>query len=273
MRSFVKRAEPRELRYRERADEIYFMPEGQFENRHEAMAIEKDILRHEIKNGGGALTILPEVFKTQKRWSSFKDRYSQKQISFFEVRDDLLSQEQILRCFQEMPEEQFVYSFRKTVPENSFWNSTEFNEILNRSIKLDWPLELGSLDEITNKIPKEKLILSLHDKNRFQEWAQYESKASHMKWAPEISSFSELQQGYEWQRSSSQNRSFLPRSQDGRWQWYRLLQKGLQWINFWKEGEGSAEDQPSLWAWLMSFSESTQFAAVLGDPVAHSFTP
>ncbi|MBV2169851.1 MAG: shikimate synthase [Bdellovibrio sp.] len=273
LEEFIKRAEVREQNYRHRADEVYLMPEGLFENHHQAMAIEKALLTHTLHDVGGALTVLPDVFLTERRWELFKERYSHKGISLIELRDDLLSEEQIQRILNEMPSECFVYSFREEREWDLFWNQERTIELLNKVAWVDWPWELGSPERVLTHVPKEKLILSLHDQTYLKEWQKFEDQVAHMKYAPEVQSFSELEAGHQWQRASSAKRSFLPRSKQSLWAWYRLYQKGKQFINFWKEDGGSAGDQPSLWWWLMTPNKTAHFAAVLGDPVYHSFTP
>lgn len=273
LEEFRLRADVREQRYRDRADEVYLMPEGVFENRHHAMAMEKTILTHSYENVGGAFTILPEFFVTENRWNFFKERYSGKGIEFFELRDDLLTSEQIRLVIQDMPNEKFIYSFRKTQDWNALWADEKAVEVLRKAAWIDWAWELGSPEDILQRIPSEKLILSLHEQSQFTEWLSYEGKVAHLKYAPAVANFAELWLGHEWQTAKASQRSFLPRSSASRWEWYRRLQKGQQLINFWKENGGSAEDQPSLWAWLMTPAKNKKFAAVLGDPVAHSFTP
>lgn len=273
LEEFRQRAEVREQRYRDRADEVYLMPEGLFENRHQAMAAEKMILTHSYENVGGAFTILPEFFVTENRWNFFKERYSGKGIEFFELRDDLLTFEQIRLVIQDMPNEKFIYSFRKTQDWNALWADEKATEALRKATWIDWAWELGAPEDLLQRVPSEKLILSLHEQSQFTEWQSYEGKVAHLKYAPAVANFAELWLGHEWQTAKASQRSFLPRSSASRWEWYRRLQKGQQLVNFWKENGGSAEDQPSLWAWLMTPAKSKKFAAVLGDPVAHSYTP
>lgn len=272
LEEFQKRAATRELRYRERADEVYLMPEGLFENRHHAMAVEKDLLMHQLQNIGGSLTILPEVFLTAARWQGFKQRYASRGIELFELRDDLLSPEQVRQALSELPDEKFVYSFRTTQDWGECFARPEILETLNRAAWVDWAAELGPPDELLRHVSSEKVILSLHDERSLHVWEKFEKQAAHLKYAPITETFSSLLKGHLWQASAPEKRSFLPRSPRGRWEWYRLLQKGRQLVNFWKEGDGSAEDQPSLWAWMMT-PPSKSFAAVIGDPVRHSFTP
>jgi shikimate 5-dehydrogenase len=49
--------------------------------------------------------------------------------------------------------------------------------------------------------------------------------------------------------------------------------KGRQGINFISSGEFSAPDQPSIWQWLSTPVKAKKFAAVLGDPIYHSYSP
>ena len=78
--------------------------------------------------------------------------------------------------------------------------------------------------------------------------------------------------GDRWLRAGAGSRAFLPRSADGRWAWYRLATKPLQAVNFWREGTGSALDQPPLLRWARARG-GRGFLAVLGHPVEHSRTP
>ncbi|XGC80513.1 shikimate kinase [Bdellovibrio bacteriovorus] len=266
---YQKRGVVREEKYRNRADEVYLMPEGIFENHHHAMNIEKSLLTHSYANVGGAFTILPEHLANEQRWHMFKTRFSNKGVSYFELRDDLLSPEQIQKVLKELSTEQFIYSFRLAVE-----NPISVNpDVLQQAKWIDWAWELGPPEELLKLIPAEKLILSLHDGSKFSDWNQYERKVGHLKYAPEIDSYSELWSSHQWQKENPKKRSFLPRSEEGRWEWYRLLQKNHQEINFWREGDGTALDQPSLWKWLANADCNGKFAAVLGDPVRHSYTP
>lgn len=273
LEEFAKRAQVRELRYDQRADEVYLMPEGSFENHHQGMAVEKMILTHTIQDVGGIITILPEYFQSEQRWLLFKQRYSGRGLDYFELRDDLLSGEQIQRVCDEMSADPLLYSFRKTLNGESLVKDPSVQQILSKCAAVDWAWELGQPEDILQLVPREKLILSLHNKEHFADWMRFEHCACHMKYAPEVLSYRELSEGYEWWQSQKTSRSFLPRSASGRWEWYRRMLKGQQKINFWREGSGSASDQPSLWSWLMTSGGPGKFAAVLGDPVYHSFTP
>ena len=78
---------------------------------------------------------------------------------------------------------------------------------------------------------------------------------------------------YDWQKKSPASRSVLPRSIDGRWSWFRSYMRDRQPLNFWQDGDGSAIDQPVWWEWFSFPHHVGSFAAVIGDPVLHSWSP
>jgi len=88
-----------------------------------------------------------------------------------------------------------------------------------------------------------------------------------------VRSIEELWQGHLWRAEAPDSRSFLPRSGDGRWSWYRQINKGSMLVNFFREGGGSAPDQPTMAEWAGTPSGPRSFAAILGLPVDHSRTP
>ncbi|MBI4211656.1 MAG: hypothetical protein HY540_03375 [Deltaproteobacteria bacterium] len=142
--------------------------------------------------------------------------------------------------------------------------------------------EFQSAEEV---IPKEKVyyadsVCDLHDRLPGESLSEAISRldqnnpdGKHLKLAVEIHSFHELLEGDAWMMADPEHRSFLPRSHDGRFQWYRLLRKGVMKINFIREGKGSAIDQPLLLDWVRTPKNTNSFAAILGDPVTHSLTP
>ncbi|UXR64186.1 shikimate synthase [Bdellovibrio bacteriovorus] len=271
LEEYQKRAAAREDNYRAHADEVYLMPEGLFENRHHAMAVEKALLTHDLQDISGCLTLTSELFKSEKRWNLFKDRFAKKGVSLFELRDDLLSFEQIQKVLTEMPEEKFVYSFR--IARENLEAETALLELLQKVPWVDWAIELGSPESLLALVPGTKVILSLHEEKLKDMWQVFSRQVAHLKFAPLVESYGDLLEGHQWQQQDAARRSFLPRSRTGRWEWYRRFQKGKQLLNFWREGDGTSADQPSLWGWAMTSAQSSSFAAVLGDPVAHSYTP
>lgn len=269
LEEYKKRAEVREALFKSRASRVYTMPEGAFEFKNKAGLLEKAILQEELPFLGGSLTILNLHQRDPLSWSSFKKRFQNKNI-LFELRDDLLSPEQIEKILKDLPEEKFIYSFRRhfsleNLPSCDFY---------------DWPLEQTDTQGFVQAIPAGKRIFSLHDlqpgedlKESRQRLEKYEQQAALVKWSPPIQNFAELHESFLWQQQNSAQRNFLPRSSQGRWSWFRALLKGRQKIQFWREDEGSSLDQPTLFAWLATPEPVRKFAAVLGNPVHHSFTP
>lgn len=272
LEEFKKRAMARTQIYSENADEIYLMPEGRLENHHRAMAAEKAVLSHSNTSLGGVLTLTPDLFRGKSRWDLFKQRFEHHGVAYFELRDDLLTLDQIQQVMSEMSQEKFILSFRKEAGLAQLLELKEGRHILIQAQLIDWALELGSPDILWTEVAKEKTIISSHEGRR-ADLEIYKDQAAYLKWAPLVSDFQELEEHHIWQQEDPLKRSFLPRSFNGRWQWYRLYMKDRQVLNFWKEGEGSALDQPSIFDWVMTFSKAKHFAAVLGDPIFHSYTP
>ncbi len=273
LNEFRKRAEVREKNYAQVADEVYEMPEGVLTHHNKALALEKNIVTHNISEIGGVLTLMPGLFTKLRRWENFKARFAQKGVDIFELRDDLLSIENIRKVVGELSGERFMLSFRQ--------NPSLLEEVFSPSEKswldgmqwVDWALELGAPPEMLRNIPAERLVISSHEASGKDRLMGYAKMAALLKWSPEVHTFAELWQGHLWQKEQPQQRVFLPRSAEGRWSWYRLLQKKSQALNFWRYDEGSAADQPNLFSWMITPQKVQKFAAILGDPVSHSFTP
>ncbi len=272
LQEFRQRAEVREQRFQNRYDDVYLMPEGLFENRYRAQEVEKSILIKGIQEMGGTLTVLGDYFASEDRLSNFVQKFKTAGIDFIELRDDFLTFEQMQKILDLLGQPKYIFSFRKegVSVEEVIENNKAF---FAKATYVDWASELGSPSLVLNIFGKNKLILSFHEKKAEDIWKQWNKDFIHLKYAPLVSSFSELREGHEWQRQDSVNRSFLPRSRDGKWLWYRCFMKNKQPLNFIKEAVGSALDQPSLWQWLMTPNSFEHFAAVLGQPVAHSYSP
>lgn len=202
-----------------------------------------------------ALTLLAENFHD---WSGFLKRHTGWEVSHWELRDDLLSEEQIELALETLPPEKILYAQRRSSqrPED---------------VRVDWALELG-------EPPSASYSLSLHE--REEDFTSTLAKLSVLAWksdllklAVEVKDFTELRQGHQWWLQDPTRRSFLPRSPDGRWRWYRSLFGPRMPLHFIREGDGSALDQPPLWQALLQPAFKEKFAAVLGAPVEHSRTP
>lgn len=277
LEEFFYRKNQRHPLFLKAAWEEYIIPEG-LEG---PSAIEKKILLGEIENVGGVLTLLPHYFSSASKWNYFIQRRLKWGVNFFEVRDDLLSLDQIRLAQKDIPLESLLYSRRLLESPLSAFES----EFLN----IDYDRE-RILPQTDIKIGRGLRILSVHFYKENESLTEllkdlepFERQGFHIKLAVEIKGFNELKRAHDWQLQSPDQRSFLPRSKNGRWLWYRLWMGNRQRLNFWREGEGSAVDQPSLYQWLHRsevnsggerFNETGfKFAALLGSPVEHSYTP
>ncbi len=130
----------------------------------------------------------------------------------------------------------------------------------------DWPLEWG----LNTKAP----ILSMHQRQAtLEETLETLPKTDQiLKLAIQINDFSELKRGHQWAQQDPQRRAFLPMSAEGRWSWYRQWVAPQSPLQFLRLNQGSAPDQPTILQVLNSHRVQF-FAAVLGKPVRHSWTP
>ena len=89
-----------------------------------------------------------------------------------------------------------------------------------QGLALDWALELGEAG-----VGDAPHIFSQHERGEdfSSTLTTLEGRPGLVKLAVEDSGFSELKRGHFWWLEDPEHRSFLPRSKDGRWQWYRSL--------------------------------------------------
>lgn len=250
----------REKNYAHMADEELVMPEGDYGTLPE----EELFFSRTIKNCGGVLTILP--WHVEKPhfvwWCKVRDAWG---LQAFELRNDLLTGEQIQKIMNMNLRTPLLFSFRQI-------RNLDVEMGLAQKCKLiDWDLSLVEAPAII----KEKCFFSYHsDEETFSaDLQKMKANKSSMKWSPLISSFSDLEAGHDWMMENPKKRAFLPRSIDGRWSWYRRLMKNKMMINFFREGKGSAADQPTLLEWLAMEPWFERHAAILGAPIKHSWTP
>lgn len=254
LKEFEIRRQHREPKFQSRADLIYTMPEGNFSSTR-ALEIENEILSETPKSNSGIKTL----------WPRDLDR-SQVHAALFELRDDLLTTNEIERAFKKISSDRILFSLRceQMIPEF----------ILASSCMIDVDHALWA--KLSSRPPASRLVISSHDgsvEEMIRYFSEFEEKGAHFKMCPVISSWQELQKGHEWQQQNPKQRSFLPRSTSGKWTWYRLYQKSRQKINFWRDGYSPVSDQPTLFQWLSTPHSFSQFAAVLGSPVHHSYSP
>lgn len=250
---FRQRAKAREPIFARSADRTYTMPEGLAESDE----LEKKILCGDLEGTGGVVTLFPSHRRTLPQLGAH----------LYELRDDLLESEELMGLFHKFPEEKILYSVRK----NKF-----VPEYVRRSkCLIDWGLDGSYPDKEFVEEFADRLILSSHGSHReaLLDFRLYAKFPVRFKLSPVIESYDDLREVHQWWAQDPTHRHLLPRSSDGRWGWYRLWMKGKSAINFWREGGGSAEDQPTLYQWLASPFGVERFAAVLGAPVAHSWSP
>ncbi len=266
LQEYQERFIQREPIFAKHADWIYLLPEG-LSGPDE---IERHILGARMTEITGCLTLKSEHFRNQH---VFCDRTSKMGLDFFELRNDLLNASELQMALEFLPAEKILISIRK-LPIDETWKHA-----LKLAAEIDWPLELGppNMAELQQLKPT---IVSLHETSSaeiqdplFEQLAAFEALGVSVKWCPIVNHFSQIDLGLRWQSENPESRNFLPRSTQGRWSWVRLLLKGRQKINFVRDGDGSAWDQPTLHEWMRVTPGRTDFAAVLGSPIKHSYSP
>jgi shikimate 5-dehydrogenase/shikimate kinase len=267
LEEYLKRLPLREESYFRHSDWQYIMPEG-IEGSH---PVEEKIFQHSMDSLGGILTLLPKHFENEQRLQFVLRSYD---VEYFELRDDLLSIAQIQLACSLLPNRRILMSLRKS--QTHVW----LQEFLKMGATWDWASELGPCSVKALHAP----ILSVHqlpkdslqslDNLKINLHKIIQGMVSHIKLAPIVSSFKELEVLYSWQCEDPAHRSILPRSsENGTWNWFRLFMKYRQRLNFFRTDQGSALDQPTLFEWFSVQDQVTDFAAVLGEPVFHSRTP
>ena len=210
------------------------------------------------------------VPKNEKQFPLFLRKRLNWGMRFFELND-------------QTTDEGFVHTIRHFVSEDKILFSSQISKsfsFIKNKRNWSWDLSLG-------QPPQDVTILALHDrgakelKTVLREFSCY--KNYHLKLAIEIFNLEELKTAYDWQCEDPENRSFLPRSKDGRWLWFRQAFGPKMWLHFIKERalhfkgreKGSFEvlDQPFLSEAVPFIKPWKAVAGVLGDPVHLSATP
>lgn len=296
---YAVRFAARQLRYAAWHDDVWLMPEGiedhpwPIESAFILSALAGQPLPPDL-SPRGCLTLLPQQLA---RPAGFAD-WLQRRLGWlgvrFELRDDLLGANQLARLLQQLPAERIVRSFRQRLP-----HLDEVAALCQKNILCDIPLELqpGVLPRLDASAAADRsLVLSLHERAvgeslaaaiaRLQDGAQ-RLGAGRLKLAVEIADLRELSEGAAWAATDPQRHVFLPRTPTARlrqgperYRWFRTLQAARSDcpLAFFREGDGSSLDQPTLCEhWqskrLAATGTRREFAAVLGDPVQHSRTP
>ncbi|MEZ4815370.1 MAG: shikimate kinase [Bdellovibrionota bacterium] len=148
----------------------------------------------------------------------------------------------------------------------------------NSKVMLDWDFSFGEIPDGINPD-----IISMHDfskgldaglkslENLSKRYPQALLKA-----APFIKTFSELKQLWDWFQKCPEKNMVFPRTlstvENQKWSWFRLLLKDKQKVNFIREATEGPRDQPTVNEYA-SHIVGKNFAAVLGSPVFHSYSP
>ncbi|MFN7729207.1 MAG: shikimate kinase [Bdellovibrio sp.] len=258
---YRERYRPRETLYSRNCDWIYWLPEGLTS----PCEFEKAIWNAKLDGIGGILTLRPDHFRNPK---IFRTRLRHAGTDYFELRSDFLSEGELAMA------DEWIANERKLVAIRTWPLSEEWKQVAEKAGEVDWALELGAPQALR------VTCVSSHeqpDGTTMASWTKdfeaHERKGLHIKWSPLVETFEDLEFGLQWQNQKPEQRSFLPRSTEGRWAWVRLLLKGRQKLNFWRDGDGSSVDQPILHEWIRCFPQTQTFAAVLGHPVNHSYSP
>jgi shikimate kinase len=280
--NFQKNFQQREHRYHEKADFVWTMREGEelFSDQLPRKWIFQDLKFKDssFKDEGSAsvLTVFPRVGIDLEKFIADRKDWN----LVFEFRNDLWSFEKDFKrlegLIRQYPKSRFLLSFRKIEKIN-----LEIFSLPN--VLSDWDVKLGllpnglkvsylSLHHLTDSLVKE-----LNDLETLIE----QNSDVQLKAAPKISSFKDLEILYKWWLQNPKRKNIFPRSlNDGSnefdkfptWQWFRLYMKGKQRLNFLREGREGLADQPTLHQWNEA-DAFDDFAAILGDPVVHSYSP
>ena len=214
-----------------------------------------------LKSPMFSLTLNPQLLPDNKEyWQQFLKKRLHFGIRFFELNDKTASPDFVSQVRRYLPNEKLLFTSQK---------SNSYKDIKGK-LNWCWDLSLGSPEKGVH-------ILSLHDRKGrslkavIKELSRY--KGFHLKLAPLVYNLQELWEGFCWQKEDWRNRSFLPRSPDGRWKWYRLAFGSRIKLYFIKEGRSTVKDQPYFSEAVHFIKRSQGLAGVAGSPVEYSATP
>jgi shikimate 5-dehydrogenase/shikimate kinase len=281
LEDYLARYEKRNRKYFEKADFIYDMPEGVSLLETKILAkkgvliqeknLFKEFLFRTVKKCKGVLTLNP--FNVNSRVA----------FDTVEFRTDVFSAKEIIRLVEIFSKKsKMILSFRK----DNIHDLDELIDILPSLYAIDVDSELGTiLDQINSRTStaiRKKLIISCHktDINEniktLDSLVKAKSKAI-VKCSPVIRSFTELKGLYDWYRRNPSGRLIFPRrdenSKNSDWQWFRHFMLPKQVLNFINDGFSTVPDQPTLLDTFLYNDSFTRFAAVIGNPIYHSYSP
>lgn len=230
------------------SNEIYHMPEGISEGN----PVEEKIALKDFLISDAFYTLLPHEIKNIE---NLKENFKK-----IELRTDLLSNESIESLVTADKKFQWLVSIRNA------------NRPQTTTVRLDYDCLLKSVLDV-KAMPLDTIVSSHHENLQQGIEALAGFSKFHLKLSPQIENFSDLWTGHSWQQEDPKKRSFLPRSDDGRWLWYRELAKYSQSLNFVRNFT-DLSDQPSPYQWLrLPKKRPAYFGAVLGKPIYFSRSP
>lgn len=281
LEDFLSRYEKRKRKYFEKADFIYDMPEGisllesKPLSKKGVLIQEKNLFKEFIfrtaKNRKGVLTLNPYNVNTRVAFDTV------------EFRTDFFSAKEINRLVEIFGKKsKMILSFRK----DNIHDFKELFDIMPDFYAVDIDSELSAvLDQFTARASaavRKKLIVSCHKNSVAESIATLEAlvklkSRAILKCSPVIQSFAELRQLYEWHLNNPSARLIFPRSnqtsKSSDWQWFRQFMFSKQVLNFVNDGFSTVPDQPTLLDTFLYADDFRHFAAVIGNPVHHSFSP
>lgn len=211
-----------------------------------------------------------DVPKNKKQLKVFLRKRLNWGLRFFELND-------------QTADEDFVHKIRNLVPEDKLLFSSQISKKffgLKNKRNWSWDLSLG-------EPPEGVSIVALHERGKkklttlLKEFSFY--KDYHLKLAVEIFDLKELKTAYDWFCKDPKNRSFLPRSKESSWLWFRQAFGPQMFLHFIKErssrfmeskkADFEILDQPFLSEAVPFLKQRRALAGVLGSPVKFSATP
>lgn len=255
---YLKLYKKRSSRYLRQADEIFFRMEH-----FKKAQLSDRIFLGERKNPQPffVLRLDPESLpKNTRLLKEFLKRRLNWGARFFELHDRTADFNFIKKIRSFIPDSKILFSSQK---------EKSFQKIKNK-LHWSWDLSLG-------KPPRGAHILSLHQRGQnnlkkvLKDLSVYKNYS--LKLAVEIFTLQELWDGLVWQREDPRRRSFLPRSPDGRWRWFRNAFGRTMPFHFIREGFSEVLDQPFFAEACHYRRKACALAGVLGDPVCFSATP
>ncbi len=253
---FKLRFDDRQTQFKKVTKRIYEMPEGS-PNSHIEKKLLAAFLFQKLLKVDSILTITSELDLSNLSLVP----------NAWELRDDLLSSAEINVTQKKIVPVQSLLSIRSDENGCQELELAKFDAV-------DWDAKIWR--KSANQKKRCAQIFSSHADSielAFEELDMAPTGA-HLKLCPSVQSWADLRRGWRWQQTDPKHRSFLPRSADGRWQWFRLWMQGFQKMGFSSLGASDVADQPSLyWSLAQSQTARRSFGAVLGSPIMHSQSP